>query len=150
MAVVKGSAVQNYFSIVFTVKPMTKRIKNSDLGSFILQVSFNSSCHPVRCSNPRLHLKGVEQRMLWTLFQTGGAHQRDAFTAEYGYRVVAAGRKGRHALFPKRVSASIQLFSEIICNSKKIHLRVGMSSRPFFLWKRLMVHQYCHEKDHKQ
>lgn len=88
--------------------------------------------------------------MLWTLFQTGGAHQCDTFTEEYGYRVVAAGRKGKHAFFPKRVPVSIQLFSEIMCNSKKIRLRVGMSSRPLFLSKRLRPHQYSHEKDHKQ
>lgn len=129
---------------------MTKRRKNSDLVSFILQVSFSSSCRPVSCSDPRLYLKGVEQRMLWTLFQAGGAHQHDIFTEEYGYRVVAAGRKGTHAFFPKRVPASIQLFSEIMCSRKRICLRMGMSSRPLFLWKRLRAYQYSHEKDCKQ
>lgn len=124
MAVLKANAGQNYYSIVLTVKPMRKRRTNSDLASFTLQVSFNSSCHPVSCSDPKLHPKGVEQRMLWTLFQTGGAHKHDMFTEEYGYRVVAAGRKGRYAFFTKRVPASSQLFSEIMCNSKKIHLRV--------------------------
>lgn len=150
MAVVKASTGQNYFPIVFTVKPMTKGRKNSYLASFILKVSFSFSCHPVSCSDPRMYLKGIEQRMLWALFQAGGAHQCDSFTEECGYRVVAAGRKGRHAFFPKRIPASIQLFSEIMCNSKKIHLRIDMNSRPLFLWTRLRAYQYSHEKDHKQ